>query len=262
MHLTGHMRSRGPLLLLLLAATGLLPASPARAGRAVRQPKIEMILPPNANRAPVAVIVHGQFVNKENHRSLAVNLAGRGYAVALVDMPRSWQPRVNTWVKDTRGVLDRLEVMGGAGGRLEGQLNLSNVAVIGQSLGGVAAIGAGAEDPRVKRVVALSPGSPFTLRMGRDAGKLTIPALMMVGSRDLVAPGRFFGRVAARRCGGNCDVMEVAGGHTGFVDAGYLPMKLRAHLPWKNARSQKREVNAKVIDWLDSYASRGATRGL
>lgn len=229
---------------------------------APKQPKVRMILPQRATPAPVAVVVHGQFVDSKNHESLAVGLAGRGYAVALVDMPRSWLPRPNKWVADTRGVLDRLELRSAAGGDLEGKLNLGNVAVIGQSLGGVVAIGVGAEDARVKRVVALSPGSPFTRRMGPDAGRLSIPALIMVGSRDLVAPGRFFGKVAARRCGHECDEVEVAGGHTGFVDAGYLPLKLRAHLPWKNARSQKREVNAKVIDWLDSYASRIATRGL
>ena len=107
--------------------------------------------------APVIVISHGLGTDSSNFQYLAQHLASHGLAVVVPNHPGSisWHHQTNTIIEpdefhnqplDVKYVLNQLEKINQSDLRLKNRLNLEQVGVFGQSLGGYTALAlAGAE---------------------------------------------------------------------------------------------------------------------
>jgi predicted dienelactone hydrolase len=192
--------------------------------------------------APLIVISHGLGSDRSTYAYLAQQLASYGFAVAVPEHPGSSSQQIQALISgganevtaptefvdrplDIRYLLDQLEVLSQTDPRFAGHINLKQVGVIGQSLGGYTALAlAGAEinqkqlaqdcqnsdtlnlslllqcralqlprteptfrDDRVKAVIAINPiGSSL---LGKtDLSKINIPVLIISGTADTVAP--------------------------------------------------------------------------
>jgi predicted dienelactone hydrolase len=198
------------------------------------------LLPQAGN--PLIVISHGLGSDRSTYAYLAQQLASYGFAVAVPEHPGSSSQQIQALISgganevtaptefvdrplDIRYLLDQLETLSQTDPRFAGRINLNQVGVIGQSLGGYTALAlAGAEinqkqlaqdcqnsdtlnlslllqcralqlpqaeptfrDDRVKAVIAINPiGSSL---LGKtDLSKIKIPVLIISGTSDTVAP--------------------------------------------------------------------------
>ncbi len=202
---------------------------------------IYLPIPPQTN-APLIVISHGLGSDRTTYAYLARQLASYGFAVAVPEHPGSSSQQIQALISgganevtaptefvnrplDIHYLLDQLETLSQTDPRFAGRINLKQVGVVGQSLGGYTALAlAGAEinqkqltqdcqntdtlnlslllqcralqlppteptfrDDRVKAVIAINPiGSSL---LGKtDLSKIKIPVLIISGTADTVAP--------------------------------------------------------------------------
>ncbi len=198
--------------------------------------------PTQSGNAPLIVISHGLGSDRTTYAYLAQQLASYGFAVAVPEHPGSSSQQIQALISgganevtaptefvdrplDIHYLLDQLETLSQTDSRFAGRINLKQVGVIGQSLGGYTALAlAGAEinqkqlaqdcqntdtlnlslllqcralrlpqaeptfrDDRVKAVIAVNPiGSSL---LGKtDLSKIKIPVLIISGTADTVAP--------------------------------------------------------------------------
>lgn len=196
----------------------------------------------SGGNAPLIVISHGLGSDRSTYAYLAKQLASYGFAVAVPEHPGSSSQQIQSLISgganevtaptefvdrplDIRYLLDQLETLSQTDPRFAGRINLKQVGVVGQSLGGYTALAlAGAEinqkqlaqdcknndtlnlslllqcralqlpqveptfrDDRVKAVIAINPiGSSL---LGKtDLSKIKIPVLIISGTADTVAP--------------------------------------------------------------------------
>lgn len=99
--------------------------------------------------APVIVISHGLGTDSSNFRYIAHHLASYGFAVVVPNHSDSEGSEANEFIdrpQDVKYILNELEKANQSDARFKGQLNLQQVGVFGQSLGGYTALAlAGAE---------------------------------------------------------------------------------------------------------------------
>jgi len=205
-------------------------------------PSLNPNQPTPAGKAPLIVISHGLGSDRSTYAYLAQQLASYGFAVAVPEHPGSSAQQIQALISgganevtaptefvdrplDIRYLLDQLETLSQTDPRFAGRIDLKQVGVIGQSLGGYTALAlAGAEinqkqlaqdcqntdtlnlslllqcralqlpqteptfrDDRVKAVIAINPiGSSL---LGKtDLSKIKIPVLIISGTADTVAP--------------------------------------------------------------------------
>jgi predicted dienelactone hydrolase len=201
------------------------------------------VLPPDApvSNAPLIVISHGLGSDRSTYAYLAKQFASYGFAVAVPEHPGSSAQQIQSLISgssnqvtaptefvdrplDIRYLLDQLTALSQTDPRFVGRINLNQVGVIGQSLGGYTALAlAGGEinknqlvqdcrnddtlnlslllqcralelpaepsfrDDRVKAIVAINPiGS--SLFGKTDLSKIQIPVLIISSTADTVAP--------------------------------------------------------------------------
>ncbi|MBW4516326.1 MAG: alpha/beta hydrolase [Timaviella obliquedivisa GSE-PSE-MK23-08B] len=192
--------------------------------------------------APLIVISHGLGSDRSTYAYLAQQLASYGFAVAVPEHPGSSSQQIQALISgganevtaptefvdrplDIRYLLNQLETLSQTDSRFAGRMNLNQVGVIGQSLGGYTALAlAGAEinqkqlaqdcqnsdtlnlslllqcralqlpqteltfrDDRIKAVIAINPiGSSL---LGKtDLSKINVPVLIISSTADTVAP--------------------------------------------------------------------------
>jgi predicted dienelactone hydrolase len=203
----------------------------------------DIYLPLTQQRRPVIIISHGLSSDRFSFAYLAKHLASYGFVVAVLEHPGSnWNHflaflngKTNQIISprefidrplDVSYLLDKLDALSKSDKTFRGRLNLQQIGVIGQSLGGYTALAlAGAKlqfgqletgcqtfqnslnlslllqcralslpqrdydlaDPRIKAVVAISPVVSSVL--GRTGlSQVKTPVLMIAGSNDLLAP--------------------------------------------------------------------------
>lgn len=195
------------------AATNLTVRDPNRG----RDLPVRVYLPAATNAAPVVLFSHGLGGSRENSPYLGSHWSGRGYAVVFVQHPGSdesvWKGQAGRGerlkamgaaasaknfalrVKDIPGVLDQLARWNEAKGHpLCGRLDLSNVGMCGHSFGALTTQAVSGQrfplgvvndaDGRIKAAVAFSPSAPKRGSAERAFGGVSIPWLLMTGTKD------------------------------------------------------------------------------
>jgi predicted dienelactone hydrolase len=182
---------------------------------------IRLYLPADTNSAPVVLFSHGLGGNRQASAYLGRHWSARGYVAVLLQHPGSddgvWknQPlrernramrdaasgrNFMLRVKDVPAVLDQLARWQGATNHpLAGRLDLQRVGMSGHSFGAVttqavsgqATPGGGqpSTDRRIKAAIAFSPSEPTTGSPAQAFGKVTIPWLLMTGTKDVARVG-------------------------------------------------------------------------
>lgn len=208
-----------------------------------RQFPVDIYLPQIANPKPIVVISHGLNSNRDSYAYLAEHLASHGFVVVMpehigsntnqlqalmigqakeVTQPTEFLDRP----LDIRFILDELERLSTSDPMFQGQLNLEQVGVIGQSFGGYTALAlTGATinfgqlqqdcgsrlkdtinislilqcqaiklpqqryelaDPRIKGAIAINPVTSSVL--GETLSQIQTPVMLVSGSADKVSP--------------------------------------------------------------------------
>jgi predicted dienelactone hydrolase len=182
---------------------------------------ILVYLPAATNTAPVVLFSHGLGGNRQGSGYLGRHWAARGYVAVFLQHPGSddgvWKnqpllernramrdaasgPNFLLRVKDVPAVLDQLARWHEAKDHpLAGRLDLQRVGMSGHSFGAVttqavsgqATPGGGQSftDRRIKAAIAFSPSEPAAGSPDQSFGKVTIPWLLMTGTKDVARLG-------------------------------------------------------------------------
>lgn len=182
---------------------------------------LRVYLPEGAEPAPIILLSHGLGGTRESCGYLGKQWAGRGYVVVAMqhagsdfEVIRS-APRFRKFqtlkdaasaknakarYADVKATIDFLERENRDGGRYTGRLETTKIGMSGHSFGAVTTqavsgqnysfLGQAHTDQRIDAALALSPSPPT---VGRDAGpfaKVSIPWMLMTGTKDDSPIGR------------------------------------------------------------------------
>lgn len=182
-----------------------------------REIPLRVYLPAEKTSAPVVLFSHGLGGSRNGCSYLGRHWAARGYVAVFLQHPGSdtsvWQgippaQRMKAMqeaaglknfmlrVRDVPAVLDRLARWNeGKGNALEGRLDLERIGMSGHSFGAVTTQavsgrrhgprGLNFTDPRVKAAIAFSPSSPRRGDPAQAFGKVSIPWMLMTGTKDV-----------------------------------------------------------------------------
>ena len=184
-----------------------------------RQVPLRVFLPPGTGPAPVVLFSHGLGGSREGNAFMGEHWAARGYVAVFLQHPSSdtsvWKDvppaeRMNAMRKaaslgnlllreqDVRSTLDQLERWNtDAASPLRGRLDLAHVGMSGHSFGAVTTqavsgqsmpLGKGT-DARIKAAIMFSPSGPRRGDAKRAFGSVSIPWMLMTGTKDTAAVG-------------------------------------------------------------------------
>jgi len=183
---------------------------------------LRVYLPTNTAPAPVILFSHGLGGSRAGSSFLGEHWAARGYVVVFVQHPGSdesvWsdEPRRSRMkamnqaasaenflsrVRDIPAVLDQLEIWNAdKTNQLAGRVEMKKVGMSGHSFGAVttqavsgqtSAIGGRQfTDPRIKAAIPFSPSTPRGGSAEKAFGSVSIPWMLMTGTRDISPIGQ------------------------------------------------------------------------
>ncbi len=131
---------------------------------------------------PSVVIGHGFTISNSAYTSLANGIAAQGYLVALPASESSINPSHQQFGLDLAFVGRAMQ----ADPQFQNRIGTKR-AVIGHSMGGGSVFLAAASDSAINRMIALAPAETTPSAIAA-AASLTLPTLIISGSRDCVAP--------------------------------------------------------------------------
>ncbi|MCU0781941.1 MAG: hypothetical protein MUF04_12685 [Akkermansiaceae bacterium] len=182
---------------------------------------LRIYLPAANNAAPVVLFSHGLGGNREGSAYLGRHWAARGYVSVFLQHPGSddgvWKSRpaleragsmrdaasarnFMLRVKDVPAVLDQLARWQDAKDHpLAGRLDLKRVGMSGHSFGAVTTQAVSGQtapvggqlftDRRIKAAIAFSPSEPAKGTPAQAFGKVSLPWLLMTGTKDVARLG-------------------------------------------------------------------------
>ncbi len=186
-----------------------------------REIPIRVYLPSGKAAAPVVLFSHGLGGNREGSAYLGNHWSARGYVAVFLQHPGSddgvWKkqpilerarsmrdaasgPNFLLRVKDVPAVLDQLALWQDAKDHsLSGRMDLKRVGMSGHSLGAVTTQAVSGQtapvggqlftDRRIKAAIAFSPSGPAKGPPAQAFGKVSIPWLLMTGTKDVARLG-------------------------------------------------------------------------
>lgn len=190
-------------------------------GQRDRTLPIRVFLPATHKPTPVVLFSHGLGGSCQNNPYLGRHWSARGYAVIFVQHPGSdesvWRGQRPAQipaamrqaaspqnfllrVADIPAVLDQLTRWNAQGDHaLYGRLDLTHIGMSGHSFGAVTTQavsgqslpigGARFTDPRIKAALMMSPSVPAAASAERAFGSITLPWLLMTGTKDVARIG-------------------------------------------------------------------------
>jgi predicted dienelactone hydrolase len=216
---------------------------------------IRIYLPATNSPAPVILFSHGLGGSREGSTYLGKHWAGRGYVAVFLQHLGSdtsvWKDKPSGQrmaamreaasgknfldrVKDVPAVLDQLERWNKETGHaLVGKLNLTKVGMSGHSFGAVTTQAVSGQcivgdkapftDPRIAAAVIMSPSSPRRGTAQSAFGKVSLPWLLMTGTKDVSPIGDIdvASRLAvypALPAGSKYELVLNAADHSAFTD--------------------------------------------
>ncbi len=228
---------------------------------------VRLYLPKSRRPAPVVLFSHGLGGSREACAYLGEHWAGRGYVAVFLQHPGSdtgvWRdaPRRQRMrsmeqaangenlmlrVRDVSAVLDELTRWNTTEGHdLYQCVDMTKVGMSGHSFGAVTtqavsgqSFGAGRltlADPRIKAAIAFSPSSPRIGKPARAFGSVSLPWMLMTGTRDVSVIGNtdVESRLAvypALPPGGKYEVVLFDAEHSAFTERA-LPGDRRSRNP-------------------------------
>jgi predicted dienelactone hydrolase len=186
-----------------------------------REIPIRVYFPPQQEAAPVVLFSHGLGGSRSGSKFLGDHWSARGYVAVFLQHPGSdesvWRnqpPReipaamrkaasgqnFTLRVNDIPAVLDQLEKWNKESAHeLVGRLNLSQIGMSGHSFGAVTTqavsgqsfplVGAKFTDPRIKAAIVFSPSKPAVGDVNKAFEKVSLPWLLMTGTKDIANIG-------------------------------------------------------------------------
>jgi predicted dienelactone hydrolase len=186
-----------------------------------REIPIRVYLPAKTDAAPVVLFSHGLGGNRYGSKFLGDHWAARGYVAVFMQHPGSdesvWRgvplaeraasmrkaasaQNYNLRVKDVSAVIDQLDKWNADSGHaLAGRLKLDQLGMSGHSFGAVTTqavsgqnhpvVGSGFTDSRIKAALVLSPSKPAAGDVDKAFGRVSIPWLLMTGTKDIANIG-------------------------------------------------------------------------
>lgn len=186
-----------------------------------REIPVRVFLPMTSSPAPVVLFSHGLGGSREGNLYTAKHWSARGYVVVCLQHPGSdtsvWRDVPLTQrmtamrkaasaenfqlrVKDVPAVLDQLTAWNKETAHpLAGRLDVQHVGMSGHSFGAVTTQAVSGQgflrgsptftDPRIKAALAMSPSAPRRGDAKSAFGKVSIPWLLMTGTKDLAPIG-------------------------------------------------------------------------
>lgn len=216
---------------------------------------VRAYLPQAAQAAPVVLFSHGLGGSREGNGYLGRHWAARGYVTVFLQHPGSdasvWQDvapgrRMQAMrkaasarnfllrVKDVPAVLDQLEQWNRTDGHaLAGRLDLRKVGMSGHSFGALTTQAVSGQttgrgkalftDPRIDAAVVMSPSSPRRGTPESAFGKVSLPWMLMTGTKDTAPIGNanIKSRLAvfpALPPGGKYELVLFGAEHSAFTD--------------------------------------------
>jgi len=226
---------------------------------------LDVILPVDPKPWPTILFVHGWSAEPHYYTGLAEQLASRGFAVAMFDQVDRFELDLDQWRTGGQSALDALErATSDPASPLYGQLDLSQLGVLGHSYGGATTIALAATDPRVKVAVALTPGVDRreTAKLMAYAEQVTLPLLVLGAEFDPIVPVWRFPRPAFQRVPSQRRLyVEIARGeHNNFTDLdfGFYAPTL---IGWRRTISpeeQRRISRGWSTSWLEHHTGQRA----
>lgn len=186
-----------------------------------RQVPLRVYLPESTTAAPVLLFSHGLGGSREGGTYLGQHWAGRGYVVVAMQhagsdtevirnaprlkMMQTLKEAANAAnalarYKDVKATLDYLEQQNEADGKFAGRLDVTKVGMSGHSFGAVTTqavsgqnykhLGQMHTDKRIDAALALSPSLPSVGHDENTFAKVSIPWMLMTGTKDDSPIGR------------------------------------------------------------------------
>jgi len=183
-----------------------------------RRIPVRIFLPADKNPAPVILFSHGLGGSRGGSNFLGRHWSSRGYVTVFLQHPGSdssvWQgkkpmeilPAMKSAANGTQYLARISDVKGGLDALakknsdpkdpLHNRLNLECVGMSGHSFGalttqavsgqqaGLAILSREVQDPRIKAAIPMSPSPATGVDPGRSFGKVSIPWLLMTGTKD------------------------------------------------------------------------------
>jgi predicted dienelactone hydrolase len=224
-------------------------------------------------RFPLVVVSHGNGGSHLVYRTIVTHLAKNGYVVAMLEHPgnsrndNSLEGTYENLVRRPRHVRLTIDAVAQ---ELGAHVQPDNVAVMGHSMGGYAALAVAGgipwskngervevtPDPRVRALVLLAPGTAFFYPVDslRD---VTVPILMLTAEHDPVTP-RWQAELLLDRVPARDQVTwrEVENaGHFSFLSPFPLQMRNASFLPSTDPQGFDREklheqLPGEILDFL------------
>ena len=182
---------------------------------------VRVYLPPGKSLSPVVLFSHGLGGSREGSAYLGRHWAGRGYVAVFLQHPGSdasvWADKplgqrlkamreaanLENFILragDVSTVLDKLDFWNSTDGHvLKGRLDLERIGMSGHSFGAVTTQAVSGQrtqwgravftDSRIDAAVIMSPSSPNSGTPESAFGKVSVPWLLMTGTKDFAVIG-------------------------------------------------------------------------
>lgn len=214
---------------------------------------------------PAIIFVHGFRAKKEWYSWIGELLANEGYSALLFTVPAADIPDPFQWSDGIKSAIDYL-----AGGKspLHGGTGIEKVGVMGHSMGGLGALIAGSEDPRIRCVVGLAPAlMPEFTTIPKRIYDIPAPVQLQIGECDGLIPPKDVKAFFESLNSPEKEYLEIKGGnHLRFTDRAAVSMMgeylsrfgmIGRQLKDCKARitfdEQHRISGEKFIEWFDRH---------